>query len=79
MDQNGQGRSVIAVHEIDDDWVAIGTAGWDDMFFLLIHAVIGDGGRLRTVEGVEGVQWRTGWCYWMSEWLRGWMDDSCLV
>ena len=55
LNQNRWGRSVVVVHEMNNDWVAVGTGGWDGMFFLLIHTVIGNGWRLVAVKYVEEV------------------------
>ena len=62
LEWNGWGDSIVAGHEIDGDWVVVDTRGWDWMSFLLVHAIIGNGGRFGTVEGVEEVQWCNIWC-----------------
>ena len=48
-------------HEINEDWVVVGTGGGDGMFFLLVHDVVGVGRWLSIVEGVEEVLWCNGW------------------
>ena len=56
VDWSWWGCGIIAVHDIDDYWGAIGVGSLDGEFLLLlvVHSVVVGGGWLNTVERVGG-------------------------